>query len=72
MKKAIAFIIDLFGSFLVFGYSIGLVTGGLTSTGFKLDGLPALLLFVFVILYFVLSKKLLGRTLGQMLLRIKK
>jgi uncharacterized RDD family membrane protein YckC len=71
-KKVLAFIVDLLVSFLVLGYLVAAMTGGLTSDGFSLEGGPAFLVFALVVLYFVLMNKFVGGTLGKMLFGIKK
>lgn len=70
MKKFFALVIDIFISFGIIGYLIGSLTGQTTENGFKLNGLPAVILIVEIILYFVLSKKLFGKTIGQKILGI--
>ncbi|HSX48447.1 MAG TPA: RDD family protein [Candidatus Nanoarchaeia archaeon] len=64
-KKVIAFLLDLIGSFVVFGYIIALLTGNTSQGGFSLSGAPAFLLFAIVIVYFVVMNKFLGGTLGK-------
>jgi hypothetical protein len=54
----LAFILDLFTSFFVLGFIVAWLTGGLTGTGFQLNGLPALILFALMIAYFWLNKRL--------------
>jgi len=71
-KKVIAFIIDLIVSFLVFGYLVAAMTGGLTDGGFSLEGGPAFLVIILVVLYFVLMNKFAGGTLAKMLFGISK
>ena len=71
-KKVVAFIIDLVVSFLVLGYLVAAMTGGLTEGGFSLEGGPFFLLIVLVVLYFVLMNKFAGGTLGKMLFGISK
>ena len=53
----LAFILDLLTSFLVLGFVVASATGGMTETGFQLNGLPALLLFALVIAYFWLNRR---------------
>ncbi|MDU8926041.1 hypothetical protein RXV86_01450 [Alisedimentitalea sp. MJ-SS2] len=60
-KVVVAFILDLFTSFFVFGYLIALITGDTTEGGFQLNGLPALILFAAVIAYMVLMPRFGGR-----------
>lgn len=71
-KKVLAFLLDFFGSFWIFGLIIGWLTGNLTEGGFKLEGAPALLLFALMIAYFVLMNKYCGGTLGKRIFKIKK
>ena len=56
-KLILAGVLDFLTIFVVAGYLIGKLTGGLTQDGFKLDGWPALLLFAIVIAYFPLGKR---------------
>lgn len=51
-KVVIAAILDFFLVFLLGGYIIATLTGNMTEGGFQLNGLPALVLFAVVILYF--------------------
>ena len=51
-KVVIAAILDFFLVFLLGGYIIAMLTGNTTECGFQLNGLPALVLFALVILYF--------------------
>lgn len=60
-RRVIAFILDLFGSFFIFGYLIAMVTGDTTEGGFSLTGLPALILFALVIAYMWLMPRYGGR-----------
>jgi uncharacterized RDD family membrane protein YckC len=69
-KKVFAFTLDLFGSFIIFGYLIGSATHNIVNGGFSLNGGPALLLFALVIFYFVVMNKWLGGTFGKRIFRI--
>lgn len=69
-KKVLAFLIDFWGSFLVFGFMVAYFFGGLTEEGFKLDGLPAFFLFFLIIVYFIVMKKYFGGTFGKKLFGI--
>ena len=51
------------------GYLVGYATGGLTPEGFSLEGLPALVVIVTVVLYFVICWRFLRGTLWRHLLR---
>jgi len=69
MKKFLAFLLDVFISFVVAGYLIAIIFGQTTGTGgFYLNVFPAILLFVEVILYFTVLRKKLGQTLGRKIL----
>ncbi len=67
-RKVVAAILDFLTVFFGGGYAIGAATGSLTSEGFKLEGMPALLLFALVIVYFVAGSKYLGGTIWQRVL----
>jgi DMSO reductase anchor subunit len=68
-RTVLAGIFDFFTVFFVGGYLIGKLTGNLTDDGFKLEGLPALLLFALIAVYFVVGRKYLGGTIWQRVLR---
>ena len=57
----IAFILDLFISFFIFGFIIASITGDTTEGGFELNGLPAIILFALVIAYMVGMPRIGGR-----------
>lgn len=65
-KVVTAAILDFLFVFVVGGYLIALLTGNIVNGGFQLNGLPALLLFALVILYFWGMKRL-GGTLFKRL-----
>jgi hypothetical protein len=67
-RKVIAAILDFIFIFFVGGYVIGYFTGDLTDGGFKLNGMPAFVLFAVVVLYFIVFRRYLGGTLFQRLL----
>ncbi len=69
-RKVLAFVLDLITSLAGFGYLVARFTGGLTETGFQLNGAPAILLFGLVIGYFVLSR-FIGGTLWQRILHAR-
>jgi len=71
-KRVLASIVDFFTAFFVFGMAIAYVTGDTTSTGFKLDGLPALVLFALVVVYFFVGRRYLGGTLWDRILGIQR
>ena len=70
-RKVVAAILDFLMVFFVGGYIIGYATGTLTSEGFKLEGIPALILFAVLVVYFVAGSKYLGGTVWQRILRAR-
>ncbi len=68
-RIVLAAVFDFLTAFLVFGYIIASIFGGRTADGFQLDGLPALLLFVLIVAYFILFNRFLGGTLWKSILR---
>jgi hypothetical protein len=69
-RVVIAYILDAFTVFFGFGYLIGWLTGGLTSSGFAINGLPALAMFVLIIAYFIICHRYLRGTLWRHILRV--
>jgi hypothetical protein len=69
-KRGLAATLDFFTAFFVFGWVIGRFTGNTTQEGFKLDGGPAILLFVVMVAYFLLGRRYAGGTLWDRILRI--
>jgi DMSO reductase anchor subunit len=67
-RKVLAAILDFLTVFFGGGYAIGYLTGSVTSEGFKLEGMPALVLFALLIVYFVAGSKYLGGTIWQRIL----
>ena len=67
-RKVLAAILDFVTVFFGGGYAIGYLTGSVTSEGFKLEGMPALILFALLIVYFVAGSKYLGGTIWQRIL----
>lgn len=70
-RKVIAAMLDFLTVFFVGGYAIGSLTGNVTDGGFKLEGMPALILFAAIIIYFVVGSKYLGGTIWQRVLRAR-
>ena len=70
-RKVVAAILDFLTVFFAGGYAIGRLTGNLTDDGFKLEGVPALVLIALVIAYFVIFTKYLGGTLWQRVLGVR-
>jgi DMSO reductase anchor subunit len=67
-RRALAAILDFLMVFFGGGYAIGYLTGSVTAEGFKLEGMPALALLAFTIVYFVAGTKYLGGTVWQRIL----
>ena len=67
-RKVLAAILDFATVFFGGGYAIGYLTGSVTPEGFKLEGMPALILFALIIIYFVAGSKYLGGTIWQRIL----
>jgi len=57
--------LDFLTAFFVFGFVISVVFGGTTENGFTLSGLPALILFALIVLYFWVARKYFGRTIWK-------
>lgn len=62
-KRVVAGVLDFISAFFTLGYVIGWATGGLTPTGFRIVGLPALVMFAAIIAYFVIGRRYAGGTL---------
>ncbi len=67
-RKVFAAILDFLTVFFAGGYLIGYSTGTLTTGGFKLEGVPALILFAVIVAYFVVGRKYLNGTIWQRIL----
>ena len=67
-RKVLAAILDFVTVFFGGGYAIGALTGSLTAEGFKLEGMPALVLVTLVIIYCVAGGRYLGGTVWQRIL----
>ncbi|WP_439572330.1 RDD family protein [Phreatobacter sp.] len=69
-RVVVAYLIDIFGGFLVFGYVIGLIFGGATDKGFSLQGWRAILLFVVLAAYVIGANRYIGGTIGKRIMRV--
>jgi uncharacterized RDD family membrane protein YckC len=69
-RRAVAFIMDVVLLFIV-AWAIALLTGGTTSTGFELRGIPFLLTVIVWIAYFAVMEKTMGATLGKMAMGLR-
>lgn len=67
-RKVLAAVLDFFFVLYIAGYAVGYLTGNLTNDGFKLEGAPALIVFVLIAAYFVVFTKFLGGTVWQRVL----
>jgi hypothetical protein len=70
-RKVVAALLDIFFVFFIAGYAVGYLTGSLTSDGFELKGVPALIVLLTIALYFVIFTRLLGGTVWQRLLGVR-
>ena len=64
-RKIAAAALDFFFAFFIAGFFVGYLTGKMTKDGFQLEGVPALVVFAAVALYFVIFTKFLGGTVWQ-------
>lgn len=71
MRIVAAAILDFITIFFLGGYVIGWATGNTTEGGFQLNGMPALILFAVIVLYFVIGSWFAGGTIWQRVLRTK-
>ena len=69
-RRVLAAILDFFTAFVGFGALIAALTGDLTSTGFQLQGVPALIAIALVVVYFVVGRRL-GGPIWRRLLRAR-
>jgi hypothetical protein len=70
-RRGLAGVLDFFTVFFVGGYVVAWLTGGLTNDGFRLNGLPAFVVFLLIGLYFYLGWKKLGGTIWQRALKAR-
>ena len=68
--RFVALIVDgiIFG---ILGYLLAAVTGGTSATGFQLEGGPAFLYFLLILLYYVLMEAFMGGTVGKLALGMR-
>jgi hypothetical protein len=71
-RIVLAAILDFFTVFWIAGYAIARFSGGLSETGFKLEGGPAVLLLLVIVAYFVVFNRLLGGTIWKRILRAQR
>ncbi len=66
-RRAVAAVLDFLTIFLVAGTGIAALTGNLKSSGFEMEGWPALITMAIVVVYFVFGNKYLGGTFWRRL-----
>jgi len=71
-RIVLAAIFDFLTAFFVLGYIVASIFGGKTEDGFKLDGMPALLLFALIAAYFIVFNRFLGGTIWKRILRARR
>ncbi len=71
-RIVLAFFLDFFTAFWVFGLLMASIFGGLTENGFELNGAPALLAFAAMIAYFIIFNRYLGGTIWKRILRARR
>jgi len=71
-RIVLAAIFDFLTAFFVLGYTVASIFGGKTEDGFKLDGMPALLLFALIVAYFIVFNRFLGGTIWKRILRARR
>ena len=71
-RRTLAGTLDFFTLFFFGGYLIAKMTGSVTADGFRLNGMPALILFALIIAYFIIGNRFFGGTLWKHLLFTKK
>ena len=71
-RIVLAFIFDFFTAFWVLGFLVASLLGGRTENGFELNGIPALVLFVLMIAYFIIFNRYLGGTIWKRILKAKR
>ena len=68
--RFVAIVIDTI-LLMILGWVLALFFGGATSTGFQLNGGPAILLFVIGFAYFIVLEVVAGGTLGKLILGLR-
>jgi hypothetical protein len=69
-KRVLAAILDFLTVFYLGGLVIGKVTGDASGGSFSLSGVPALVLFALIVIYFYVGRRHLGGTLWDRIFRI--
>jgi hypothetical protein len=62
-KRVVAAVLDFLTVFYLAGLAIGYATGDATGASFQLSGVPALILFALIAIYFYVGRRRLGGTL---------
>jgi uncharacterized membrane protein len=71
-RIVLAAILDFLTAFFGIGFAVAALTGGLTGTGFALNGLPALLVILLIVLYFWGFPRLFGARIWEGILKAKR
>lgn len=71
IRKVFAAILDFLLIFIVAGYLVARLSGGVTDEGLELNGGPAFAVFGIVVLYFIVFSRFLGGTVFQRLLGVR-
>jgi len=66
-----AFLLYFITAFVIGGYLVAKVTGNTTEGGFQLNGVPALISFALIVVYFVAARYL-GGTIWQRILKARR
>lgn len=69
-KRVVAAILDFLTVFYLGGLAIGHLSGNATGASFQLSGVPALILFALIVVYFYAGRRHLGGTLWDRIFRI--
>jgi hypothetical protein len=71
-KRVLAAFLDFFTVFYLGGLVIGHLSGAATGASFQLSGVPALILFALIAVYFYVCRRHLGGTLWDRIFRISR
>lgn len=71
-RIVLAAILDFFTAFWIFGYLVALFLGGVTESGFRLQGMPAVIMMAMIVVYFIVFNRYLGGTVWKRILKAKR
>jgi uncharacterized RDD family membrane protein YckC len=66
-----AMVIDFIITFVIMGYVIAVLFHQTTRDGFNLSGIPAIIEFILIFVYFILMELFAGATVGKMVFKLK-